>query len=60
MNVHAPTADKDDKEPEPVFDRFPRYHMKIFVRDFNARVGRGRGRKGGHFHSLKEQGKSLI
>jgi len=60
MNVHAPTADKDDKEPELVFVQFPRYHMKIFLGDFNAKVGRERRRKGGHFHSLKEQGRSLI
>jgi hypothetical protein len=48
LNVHAPTEDKDDdkkdsfyEELEQVFDQFPRYHMKILLRDFNA--------KGGHF-----------
>jgi endonuclease/exonuclease/phosphatase family metal-dependent hydrolase len=45
--VHAPTEDKDDvikesfyKELEQVFDQFPRYHMKILLGDFNAKVGR--------------------
>jgi hypothetical protein len=44
LNVHAPTEDKDDiikgsfyKELEQVFDQFPRYHMKIFMGNFNAR-----------------------
>jgi hypothetical protein len=46
LNVHAPTEDKDDdikdsfyEELEEVFDQFPRYHMKIFLGDFNAKVG---------------------
>jgi hypothetical protein len=45
--VHAPTEDKDDVikdsfygELEQVFDQFPRYHMNILMRDFNAKVGR--------------------
>jgi endonuclease/exonuclease/phosphatase family metal-dependent hydrolase len=45
--VHAPTEDKDDnikdsvyEELEQVFDHFPKYHMKIFVGDFNAKVGK--------------------
>jgi hypothetical protein len=45
--VHAPTEDKDDdindgfyEELEQVFDQFPRYHMKILMGDFNAKVGR--------------------
>jgi hypothetical protein len=45
--VHALTEDKDDdikdsfyEELEQVFDQFPRYHMKILLRDFNAKVGR--------------------
>jgi hypothetical protein len=45
--VHAPTEDKDDvikdsiyKEIEQVFHQFPRNHMKIFLGDFNAKVGR--------------------
>jgi hypothetical protein len=36
LNVHAPTEHKTDdvkesiyEELEPVFDKFPRYHMKI-------------------------------
>jgi hypothetical protein len=48
LNVRAPTEDKDDdtkdsfyEELEQVFDRFPRYHMKILLGDFNAKVGRG-------------------
>jgi hypothetical protein len=52
MNVHAPTEDKDDdikgsfnEEIEQVFDQFPRYHMKILLGDFNAKVVR----EGGHF-----------
>jgi endonuclease/exonuclease/phosphatase family metal-dependent hydrolase len=47
LNVHAPTEDKDDvikdsvyEELEEVFDQFPRYHMKILMGDFNAKVGR--------------------
>jgi exonuclease III len=47
LNVHAPTEDKDDdikdsfdEKLEQVFDQFPRYHMKSFVGDFNAKVGR--------------------
>jgi exonuclease III len=46
LNVHAPNVDKDDikdsfyEELEQVFDQFPRYHMKILVGDFNAKVER--------------------
>jgi hypothetical protein len=46
LNVHAPTNDrthdvKDSfyRELECVFDKFPKYHMKILL-DFNAKVGR--------------------
>jgi hypothetical protein len=45
LNVYAPTEDKtyDVKdivyeELECVFDKFPKYHMKM-LRDFNAGVG---------------------
>jgi hypothetical protein len=45
--MHAPTEDKDDvtknifyEELGEVFDQFPRYHMKILLGDFNAKVGR--------------------
>jgi hypothetical protein len=45
-NVHAPTEDKIDdlkdrlyEELEQVFDKFPKYHMKILLGDFNAKVG---------------------
>jgi exonuclease III len=47
LNVHAPTEDKDDdikdsfyEELEQVFDQLPRYHMKILLGDFNAKVRR--------------------
>jgi hypothetical protein len=47
LNVHAPTEDKYDitkdsfrEELEEVFDQFPRYHIKILMGDFNAKVGR--------------------
>jgi hypothetical protein len=45
--MQAPTVDKNDiikdsfyEELEEVFDQFPRYHMKIFIGDFSAKVGR--------------------
>jgi exonuclease III len=47
LNVHAPTEDKTDdvkdsfyEELERVFDKFPKYLMKILLGDFNAKVGR--------------------
>jgi hypothetical protein len=47
LNVHAPTEHKIDdvkgslyEELERVFDKFPKYHMKILLGDFNAKVGR--------------------
>jgi hypothetical protein len=47
LNVHVPTEDKNDdvkgsfyKELERVFDKFPKYHTKILLGDFNAKVGR--------------------
>jgi hypothetical protein len=46
LNVHAPTEDKIDdmkdsyKEPNLVFDKFPKYHTKILLGDFNTKVGR--------------------
>jgi NAD dependent epimerase/dehydratase family enzyme len=43
LNVHAPTEVKiDDKkgrfyeELEPVFNKFPKYHMRILLGDFNV------------------------
>jgi hypothetical protein len=49
LNVHAPTEDKTDEvkdsfydKLEHVFDKFPKYHMKILLVDFSAKVGRGR------------------
>jgi hypothetical protein len=47
LNVHAPPEEKivDVKnwfyeELEQVFDKFLKYHMKILLGDFNAKVGR--------------------
>jgi hypothetical protein len=47
LNDHAPTEDKTDEvkdifyeELERVFDKFPKYHMKILLGDFNAKVVR--------------------
>jgi endonuclease/exonuclease/phosphatase family metal-dependent hydrolase len=47
LNAHAPTEDKTEdvkdsfyKELEHVFDKFPKYHMKILLGDFSAKVGR--------------------
>jgi exonuclease III len=47
LNVHTPTEDKigDVKDRyyetlEHEFDKFPKYHMKILVGDFNAKVSR--------------------
>jgi hypothetical protein len=43
--VHAPIEDKDDvikdsfyEEIEQVFHQFRRYHMKMLLGDFNAKV----------------------
>ena len=48
LNVHAPSEEKSDeskdsfyKELERVFFyHFPKYHLKILLGDFNAKVGR--------------------
>jgi hypothetical protein len=47
LNVHAPIQDKTDymkesyyEELECVFDKFLKYHLKILLRDCNAKVGR--------------------
>jgi hypothetical protein len=47
LNVRAPTEDKTGdvkvnfyEEKERVFDKFPKYHMKILLGEFNAKVGR--------------------
>jgi hydroxypyruvate isomerase len=47
LNVHAQTEDKTDdvkdsfcEELECVSNKFPKYHMKILLEDFNAKVGR--------------------
>ena len=47
LNVHAPSEFKSDdskdsfyEKLEQVFDHFPRYHMKILLGDFNAKVER--------------------
>ena len=45
--MHAPSEEKSDdskdsfyKELEQIFNHFPKYHMKILLGDFNAKVGR--------------------
>jgi len=47
LTVHAPSDKKSDdskdsfyEELEKVFDHLPKYHMKILLGDFNAKVGR--------------------
>jgi endonuclease/exonuclease/phosphatase family metal-dependent hydrolase len=47
LNVQAPTEDKTDdvkgsfyEEMERVFDKFNKYHIKILVGEFNAKIGR--------------------
>jgi hypothetical protein len=47
LNVHAPTEDKIDdmqdrfyEDLEYVFDKIPKYHMKILLGNFPAKVGR--------------------
>ena len=46
VNVHAPSEEKVDEskdfyeELEQVFDHFPKYHIKMLLGDFNAKVGR--------------------
>src|SRR5215510_9898414 len=47
LNVRAPSEEKSDEskdsfyeELEQVFDHFPKYHMKILLGDFNAKVGK--------------------
>jgi hypothetical protein len=47
LNVHIPTEDKTDnvkdscyEDLERVFDKFPKYHVKILLGDFNAKVRR--------------------
>jgi hypothetical protein len=47
LSVHAPTEDKINdvkgsfyEEMERIFDKFPKFHMKILLVDLNAKVGR--------------------
>jgi len=47
VNVHVPSQEKSDEskdslyeELEQVFDHFQKYHMKMLLEDFNAKVGR--------------------
>jgi exonuclease III len=47
LNVHATTEDKIDdvkdsfyEELECIFNKFPKYHMKILLGDLNAKVSR--------------------
>jgi exonuclease III len=46
-NVHAPTEDETNnmknsfyEKLDHVFDKFPKYQMKILLGDFNVEVGR--------------------
>jgi exonuclease III len=46
LNVHAPTEDENDDvkdnfydKLERVFNKFMKYHLKILLGDFNAKVG---------------------
>ena len=46
LNVHEPSEEKSDEskdsfceELEQVFEHFPKYHMKLLLGDFNAKVG---------------------
>jgi exonuclease III len=46
LNVHAPTEEKTDdvkdsfyEELEGIFNKFPKYHMKILLGDLSAKVG---------------------
>ena len=47
VNVHTPSEEKSDaskdsfyEELEQVFDHFLKYHTKMLLGDFNAKVGR--------------------
>ena len=47
LNVQAPSKEKSDNSKdrfyeklEQVFECFPKYHMKIILGDFNAKVGK--------------------
>jgi len=47
VNVHAPSEEKSEEskdsfyeELEQVFNHNPKYHMKMLLGDFNAKVGR--------------------
>ena len=45
MDLHTPNENSGDskesfyEEVEQVFDHFPKYHMKILLGDFEAKVG---------------------
>ena len=47
VNMHAPSEEKSEdlnnifyEELEEVFDHFPKYHMKLLLGEFNAKLGR--------------------
>jgi hypothetical protein len=47
LNVHSPTENKIDdmkdsfyEDLEHVFDKFPKFHIKMLLGDFNAKVGK--------------------
>jgi len=47
VNVHAPSEEKSDESKDSFYEEleqvffyhFPKYHMKILLGDFNAKVG---------------------
>jgi len=48
FNVHAPIEENSEdskgsvyEKLEQVFNHFPKYHMKILLGEFNAKLGRG-------------------
>jgi hypothetical protein len=62
LNVHAPTEDKIDdseatfyEEQKHVFDKFPKYHIKILLGDFNMKVDRER-----HFQTNSWEGEFTL
>jgi hypothetical protein len=38
--VHVPREEKSDEESEHGFYHFPKYHFKILLGNFNAKMGR--------------------
>jgi hypothetical protein len=40
LGVHAPTEVKADDAEDSCYEKFPKYHMKIILGDFNVQVAR--------------------